>query len=67
MGGRPPDKIITRSTGHKATTTERGRTMKEQIIREIETIEDSKLLEWLYKFIRSMKKHRKAVQPIQEA
>ncbi len=32
--------------------------MKEQIIREINSIEDAKLLEFLYRFIVSMKKHR---------
>lgn len=35
--------------------------MKEQIIREIETIEDNTLLNFLYRLIVSMKKHRAEV------
>ena len=35
--------------------------MKEQIIREIETIEDNTLLNFLYRLIVSLKKHRAEV------
>lgn len=36
---------------------ERGTDMKDQIIREIDSIEDPKLLDFLYRFIVTMKKH----------